>query len=122
MLEIQPESRGDFLSVCAIGQLTERDYQKFTPRLDKLVAEYGHVRAIIDMTAFEGWTAKAAWQDFLLGIQHWNDFERCALIGDKAWERASALAVNALSKSNVRFFYASQRKEAWAWTHEKDQA
>ncbi|MDK9720151.1 MAG: STAS/SEC14 domain-containing protein [Rhodospirillales bacterium] len=120
MLEIQPESRGDFLSVCAVGKLTERDYQKFTPQLDKLVAEHGRVRALIDMTAFEGWTAKAAWKDFILGIRHWNDFERCALIGDRAWERASVVAFNAVSKSNIRFFSAHQRREAWIWTHEKD--
>lgn len=122
MLEIQPESRGDFLSVCAVGRLTDRDYRKFTPTLDKLVAEHGRVRALIDMTAFEGWTVMAAWQDFILGIRHWNDFERCALIGDRAWERVSAKAFNAVSKSNIRFFPASQRREAWIWTHERDQA
>ena len=120
MLEIQPESRGDFLSVCAIGKLTDRDYRKFGPQLDRLVAEHGRVRALIDMTEFEGWTARAAWMDFILGIRHWNDFERCALIGDRSWERASAAAINALSESNIRFFTASQRREAWIWTHEKE--
>lgn len=119
MFEIQPESRGDFISLCVIGKLTDRDYKKFSPQLDRLVAEHGRVRALIDMTAFEGWTLKAAWDDFILGVSHWNDFERCALIGDRSWERASVIALNALSKSNVRFFTANERREAWVWTHEK---
>ncbi|MBF0168252.1 MAG: STAS/SEC14 domain-containing protein [Alphaproteobacteria bacterium] len=115
MFEIQPESQGNFLSLCVVGKLTDGDYKRFCPHLDALVAEHGCVRCLIDMTAFEGMTMGAAWEDFILGVRHWNDFERCALIGDTAWEKASAVAFNALSKSDVRYFTAKERREAWIW-------
>ncbi len=115
MFEIQPESQGNFISLCVVGKLTDTDYKKFCPRLDELVAEHGRVRCLIDMTAFEGWTLRAVWDDFVLGVRHWNDFERCALIGDRAWEKASATAFNALSQSDIRFFSPDQRREAWLW-------
>jgi len=108
-----PESEGRFLAIKASGKLTDRDYREFVPVLEAIIDRHGPVRALIDLTGFEGWTAHAAWDDFTFGLRHRPDFERIALVGDQRWEPLAARMANALLPGEVRHFAAGDRQIAW---------
>lgn len=118
MFEVLPESRERRMFVKASGRLTDADYKEFTPQLEAIIDQYGSIRLLVDMTELEGWSLHAAWDDFALGIKHWNDFERVALVGNKRWEELSAQVMDKLTKGEIRFFDTADATAANAWIEE----
>ena len=115
MFEVLPESQGRRFYIRATGRLTDEDYKELTPRLEGAIDQYGPLRLLVDMEGFLGWELHAAWDDFVFGIKHWNDFERIALIGDKRWEEISAKAMDKVMSGEIRFFDTVDRSEARTW-------
>lgn len=115
MFEILPETEGRRFYIRARGRLADADYKDLTPRLEAAIEAFGPIRLYADLEDFRGWEPAAAWDDFVLGIRHWNDFERVALVGDKAWEDVAARVMDRLSKGAFRFFPLDRRAEARAW-------
>lgn len=113
MFEFLPETHGRFVAIKASGRLTDEDYRSFAPKLEALIREHGPIRLLVDLTAFEGWTAHAAWDDFTFGLRHRRDFERIALVGDKKWEGLAARMARAVMKAEVRRFATRDRQIAW---------
>ncbi|MBT7942120.1 MAG: STAS/SEC14 domain-containing protein [Alphaproteobacteria bacterium] len=115
MFEVYPESRGRRFFIRASGTLTDDDYKELTPRLEKAIADFGRLRLFFDMEDMEGWEVEAAFDDFAFGLQHWNDLERVAMVGDRRWEEVSAKVFNALNKGDIRFFDTDHRDTAHDW-------
>ena len=99
----------------ASGKLTDADYQQFVPRLEKLIEEYGKISVFLELEDFHGWESKAIWDDFKLGQSHPYDFERIAIIGDKAWERWISLLAKPFTHARVRYFNRDEHDKAWDW-------
>jgi len=99
----------------ASGKLTDADYQQFIPRLEALIHEYGKISVLLELEDFHGWEPKAAWDDFTLGLAHPHDFERIAIVGDKAWEHWITLLAKPFTHARVRYFAHSDRNAAWDW-------
>jgi hypothetical protein len=118
MFEFLPESRGRRVYLKAAGRLTDADYKALVPKLEAVIQAHRSIRLYVDMTALSGWSIKAAWDDMVFGLRHWNDFERLALVGDKRWQAIAAKAMDALSKGEVRCFPAAAAGEARAWIEE----
>ena len=102
----------------ASGKLTDADYQQFVPRLEALIHEYGKISVLLELDDFHGWEPKAAWDDFTLGLAHPQDFERIAIVGDKAWEHWIALLAKPFTHAQVRYFPLSDRDAALDWLAE----
>lgn len=73
-----------FISFKAIGTLTHSDYEIITPMLEKALnsIEEPKIKAFVDCTEFKGWELEAAWDDFKLGINHGDLFEKIAILGN----------------------------------------
>lgn len=99
----------------ASGKLTDADYQQFVPRLEALINEYGKISVLLELEDFQGWKPKAAWDDLKLGLAHPQDFERIAIVGDKAWEHWIALLAKPFTHARVRYFELSDRNSALDW-------
>jgi len=113
MIEFLPECQGNVVAVRASGQLTHEDYEQFRPRVEEAQRRHGSVRVLMELDDFHGWTVGAAWDDLKLGLAHLGQFERCAIVGDRAWERWMV----ALGKPffDVEFFDRSQAAQAREW-------
>ena len=99
----------------ASGKLTDADYQQFVPRLEEMIHEYGKISVLLELEDFHGWEAKAAWDDFKLGLAHPQDFERIAIVGDQAWEHWIALLAKPFTHARVRYFAHGERNAALDW-------
>jgi hypothetical protein len=97
------------------GTLVKEDYAHFTPTVDRLVKEHGKIRLLIEMHDFHGWTAGAACEDLSFGIEHFNDIERIAIVGETQWEHGMALFCKPFTRAQVRYFDHIADKEARAW-------
>ncbi|MFM8526421.1 MAG: STAS/SEC14 domain-containing protein [Cyanobacteriota bacterium] len=67
---------------------------------------------------FKGCTLAAAWDDTLLGLRHWDGFERLAVVSDIAWLRQSLRMMALLLPCPVRLFAGSELDQARRWLGE----
>ena len=119
MLTFAERSMGNLLDVQIRGKLTHEDYQRFKHRLEDLIQQYGKVRVLLELEDFHGAELAAVWDDFTFGLRHLGAFQRCAVVGDKAWEGW----VVGLGKPffRVKYFDGSERDEAWRWLWQQEE-
>ncbi len=104
-----------FLSLKAQGKLTHEDYKTITPMIDSALSQVKDpkVRALIDGTELDGWEARAAWDDFKIGLKHGNEFEKIAIYGNKRWQEMAAKIGGWFVSGEARFF--DNQDEALRW-------
>jgi len=122
MLQIIPVFEGNTIAVRASGKLSHEDYQKFIPELEKHIEEHEKITLLFEFDNFTGWDIDAAKDDFKFGMKHLENFERIAMVGDKAWERwMSFIAKPFLISGEVKYFNRENLQDAWDWLREKEE-
>lgn len=73
-----------FMTFKAVGTLTHQDYMMITPMIDNALQgiKTPHIKAIVDLSEFEGWEPRAAWDDFKIGLHYGFSFEKIAIVGN----------------------------------------
>lgn len=100
------------------GILHDDDYRTFVPAIEAELANHGKLRLLAYLEDFEGWDLRAAWDDFSFGLKHYDDFDRFAVVGDRAWEKWMAKLGKAFTAAEVRYFSHADMDQAWAWLRE----
>jgi stage II sporulation SpoAA-like protein len=107
------------LEVTASGKLTDEDYQqRFIPEIERLTQQHRKIRLLFEMTQFHGWEPKAAWDDLKFGMNHRNDIERIAMVGDKKWQHWLSGFAKPSTAAKVRYFDQTDAGQARAWVEE----
>ena len=102
------------------GKLLHADYQQFVPMLEKLIEEHGSIRCLIEMTDFHGIELRALWDEIKFDVRHARRIERCAVVGDRAWQSwMTKLSRPIFPNAQIRFFNVAERDEAWASIEEE---
>jgi len=100
------------------GKLVEEDYAVFRPKLDRILKKESPLSLLIKVEDFDGWSAKAAWEDLKIGMDHGEDFLRIAFVGESLWEKVMIELGSLFIKSEVHFF--QDDSEAINWLKEVD--
>ena len=100
------------------GKLTHQDYEVIIPVVERAISAAGEREfdILVDMRDFEGWELEAAFDDFKLGIEIKDAFDKMAVVGDKRWEEWSVMAMSHLTKGEMKFF--EDYDEAYRWIME----
>jgi hypothetical protein len=118
MIETLPTSSPKIVGFKLSGKLHDEDYQIFVPAVEATLAVEGTLRLFAQFEDFHGWDMHAAWDDFKFGLKHHSDFERIAMVGDRAWEKWMAKLCKPFTGGTVRYFDVSEVDSAWAWVSE----
>ena len=112
----------DVVAVSAKGRIDHDAYAKeLHPMVDASVADDGKVKLFYVLgPEFEGFTAGAAWEDTKLGLSHWSDFERVAVVTDVGWVEMGVKLFAPLMRGRVRVFGMAEWDQAKAWVAEDD--
>lgn len=107
-LSIGIESINDqlFLTLKASGKLTHSDYETINPIIDSALQgiRQPQIKALIDATELQGWEARAAWDDFKLGLKHGNEFVKIAIHGNKRWQDMAAKIGSWFISGEMKYF------------------
>jgi len=123
MFEILPvNDNKDILAFKVSGKLTDDDYSQFLPVLEEMIHNTGRISLYIEMQDFEGWEAKAAWDDLRFGLHHDDDFKRIAVVADGSLIHAATGFINFFSHIEIQFFDSNESAAAWDWLREKPQS
>ncbi|GAA5315150.1 MAG: STAS/SEC14 domain-containing protein [Candidatus Pelagadaptatus aseana] len=108
-----------FLTFKAQGKLTHADYETITPMIDSALGQVKQpkVKALFDGTELEGWEARAAWDDFKLGLKHGSEFEKIAFYGNKNWQKLSAKLGSWFISGEIKYF--DSLDEALDWLRDR---
>ena len=119
MIEVSTRGSGKVFGMKVSGKLLHQDYQQFVPRLEKLIEEQGSIRCLVEMTDLHGIELRALWDEIKFDVRHGRQIERCAVVGDRAWEAwMTQLSRPIFSNAEIRFFDQADREKAWAWIEE----
>lgn len=119
MLQFLPVVEDNIIAVRASGKLSHEDYQQFLPELEKQITATEKVSILFELDNFHGWDLKAASDDFNFGMQHMDDFDRIAIVGDKAWEHWMVAMMKPFMPANsVQYFDRESLQQAWNWLRE----
>ncbi len=116
MIEILDRSTGNVFAMRLSGKVLHRDYQQFVPMLEKLIEEHGSIRCFFEMTEFHGIELRALWDEIKFDVRHAWQIERCAVVGDRAWESwMTKLSRPIFARAEIRFYDIAERDKAWEW-------
>lgn len=118
VISLAEKEAGQLLDITLTGRLEKEDYELFVPEIEKLMERHGTVRILVELRDFQGWSAGALWEDTKFGFRHFNDIDRIAIVGDRAWEKGMALFCKAFTRAEVRYFDVAEMPEARAWIME----
>lgn len=112
---LQKVNNSFFLTMKIKGKLTHEDYETILPMIDNALEGITEpkIKALVDCSEFEGWELQAAWDDFKLGLEHGNEFEKIAIITNKKWLEISSSIVSWFIQGEIKNFENEQ--EAFNW-------
>ena len=119
MIVKMKESEGRYVGFKLHGKLTHEDYEFMVPQLEEIIEKEGSVNALMLMEDFDGWELHAAWDDFMMGVKHYSDFGRIAIVGNQAWEEWMAILAKPFTTGQVKYFDVDELDKAWSWVKEE---
>jgi hypothetical protein len=118
VIEQLPSSSDKVLAFKMSGKLHDEDYKTFVPLVDAAIAQQGKVRLLAQFQDFQGWDAKALWDDIKFATTHCTKIDRIALVGEKRWEQWMAKVCKPFTMAKLRYFDTSEIDVAKAWVAE----
>jgi SpoIIAA-like len=109
-----PEST---VALRGFGTVTADDYREvLIPAVSRAAARGRNLRLLLEFSdGFEGYDAGAVRADAGVGIGHFSDFERIAVVTDHHGIRAAIHVFGIFIPGDVRLFDASSVNDARAW-------
>lgn len=117
-LQLSEVIGSNVITIHVIGKLEKADYEQFIPELERLIQQHGKLRVLFDMKSFHGWEVSAAWEDLKLGMKHFNDIERLAMVGEERWQHGMAIFIKPFTMAAVRYFDTPDQAQAKEWLAE----
>ena len=106
----------NLLSFTLAGKLTKEDYASVVPTLDAKVQRFGKVNVYLEIGDLDAITLPALWKEIKEDVQHFNDFNRAAVVsGDSTLLQAAAAITDTVTPAEVKHFTADQKAEALRW-------
>lgn len=114
-IQVEETSVGKIVTLKFKKSLDKEDYDEFVPQIESQIKDGASIRLVVELHDFEGWTAGALWEDTKFAVNHFNDIERLAVVGDPQWETGVAVFVKPFTAANVRYFDMKNLEQAHQW-------
>ena len=107
----------DVVALRIAGILTAEDYEEtLNPLLEAKLKEHDKIKALVVVDdEFISYTPQAAWADTKLGVRHWTDFRRIALVTDTGWIAGMAKLFAPLMPAEFKAFPVAELDAAKHW-------
>lgn len=97
----------------ATEKIRQEDYQRIVPQLEKALEEKGKLRCLVHLHDIDGIELRALVEELKFDIAHRKHFERCAVVGDRPWEKAATKLGRIWFTGDVRYFDNLDEARRW---------
>jgi len=117
MLEIMKDLPEAILAVRGKERVSAEDYRDtLIPEALRRIKQHGSLRLLCYLgPEFEGMTPGAIWADTKLGLTHWGDFGRMAVVTDVEWIADAVRLFAPLFHHPIRVFSNADLDAARTW-------
>jgi hypothetical protein len=117
MIEIIEGLPDDVVGAKAVGKVTAEDYDStLIPAVESALSAHDKIRMLYVLgSEFDGYDAEAALDDSRMGMQHWSDFDRIAVVTDHSVYRTAIKGFGFLMPGEVKVFPVDQLDAAKEW-------
>lgn len=114
----------DVLAISAKGHVTADDYRDhLIPELKARLERHPRIRVLcIFGPEYKGFSPGAAWSDLQLGMSHWSEFGRIAVVTDVEWLRNVARLFAPFYHHAIRAFSLADASAARDWILSEDKS
>jgi hypothetical protein len=113
---IQVDREGDVVTARLLGTLDPGAYDGLNEEIDTVMSHAEHVRLLLDLREFDGWSDLSALGDHLSLVRaHYRVPERIAIVGDKAWQNMAGKIMARFVNAQTMFFDSDDYEGAVAW-------
>ena len=122
MFEVMEGFPEEVLAVRGTGRIGVDDYRDMLiPEVVRRIEQHRSLRLLLYLgPEFKGMTPGAMWADAKLGVSHWGDFGRMAVVTDVEWITNAVRLFAPLFHHPVRAFRNAQLEEAKRWIVQSD--
>ncbi len=113
------EPEAGIVQVKVTGKLSEEDYNRFVPELERLIKQHGKISVLFQMHDFHGWQAGALWEDLKFDLKHFADIDRLAMVGEKKWQKGMSNFCRPFTTAKIRYFDNAAADAALTWLEGK---
>ena len=112
-----PSDPPGIVALDATGKITDSDYKTILiPAIEAAKKDHGKVSILIRFgPEYDGYTPHAMLDDTMLGLTHWNDFNRVAVVTDVKWIVNGLHMFGPLIPATTRVFPVGSLDEALEW-------
>jgi len=98
------------------GRVVHEDYKRVLPELERIIAEHGALRCLIEMKHVTGIEPRAVIDDLRFDIAHARKITHCAIVTDIPWHGwMTKLFGLFMPNCTVRVFGPEERPAASLW-------
>lgn len=115
MFEVMSESKDNILGLRMEGVIEKDDYAKLVPMVEDLVKQFGEVRMLCELGAFQHEAPGAYFADMKFGHEFHDKIVKMAIVGDKRWEAWITKLAAPFYAREARYFPTAAIDDAWAW-------
>jgi len=101
----------------ATGEVTKEDYENvLMPEIERVHKEHGHIHFLFELrTKASDFTAGAWWNDAAIGLKHYSDWKKIAIVSDEQVIEKFTNLFSALLPGKSRGFTLGALPEAIQW-------
>lgn len=117
MIEIIEGLPDGVVGAKAVGKVTAEDYEStLIPAVEGAISDGEKARMLFVLgEEFEGYEAEAAMDDARMGLHHWSDFDRIAVVTDHGSYRTLVKGFGFLMPGEVKVFHVADLDAATEW-------
>jgi hypothetical protein len=115
MIELLDRSEDGVAGIRISGRVTEADYDRVLPELERRIAEHGEIGLLCRFDEWTGIEPEAIWRDISFFSRHFWNVRRFAIVSDRPWQGTLARVVGPLTGAETRAFAPAEEDDAWGW-------
>jgi hypothetical protein len=116
MIELIPIESQKVVGIRINGKIEKADMEKITRDIDEKLKSQEKLRIYVELESFGGISFEAFIEDIKLGFSHLREFEKKAVVSDKAWvARLADWGGQLIPSMEVKHFTFEEREKALDW-------
>lgn len=116
MIEIIPTNTDNRIGCKIDGKINTEDIERIAKYIEDKFIKNKKLRIYVEVIRLEGISLEALFKDLKLGIKHFKDFDKKAVVTDKEWmKKVAAIADKIFPNIDVKCFSFEEKEKALEW-------